>query len=534
MLKLQIPKNRINYLIERMQHDFELPDLERGWEYHHKSCVNEIELRHGVEIHAYVSGEEIYDVSLDMEQFAKSECSCGQQTYCEHMAAVIFTLYASFARPELLLQQLKQAIMVKSRQQQNRTAATDAKSVKKTERLEAPQADQAPSTWQRYFDQQFYGYSLSQQHSIELFYNAAKDSLTPIAADWEEPLRSLYGLHVLLFIMRKVEQFYSDTKTSYLSYYIETGSKTVAKQCIEQLQTSLPAIDFEAIQQLHAAAVDDTLAFIGEGALAGKDSPMDWLLVYRIVWWRLESRTERLERERKQLAFILSKSNVMPRRRDAVVIALAHFDIMDGRDDRARIVLEQLNKREARDFFIYLHRFYDEQQWDRMLAWLRWLLPSVQRAQQEELRMFCTYWMEAVNRQPDDGEWVDVMIALLPRTYFFYTAYLLKANRFKAWVDLQLANRVSPLNLYTMDLKAVEAHDPSLLLPLYHQAVERCIAEKNRNSYKMAVRLLKKLQAYYKKLGKPNSWEAYIYRLANRYSRLRALQEELRKGKWIP
>ncbi|MDF2959114.1 MAG: zinc finger protein [Paenibacillus sp.] len=534
MLKLQIPKNRINFLIERMQHDFELPVLERGWEYYHKGRVKDIELRHGLEIHASVRGKTSYEVILDMDNFAKSSCSCPKDSYCQHMAAVIFTLYASYARPELLLQQLKQAILVKSRQQQSRTSSLVSKTEKKQERLEAPQANQPPTIWQRFFDQQFYGYSLSQQHSIELFYNAAKESLLPLAADWDESLKRLYELHVLLFVMRKIEQFYTDTKSSYLSYYIETGSKTVAKQCMEQLDSLLPALDFAALAKRYDKYVDETMTMLGEAALNGKDSPMDWLLTYRSIWWCLEKQPARLERERKRLELIASKSNLMPRKRDAVMIALAHFEIMSGNDSQARTQLEQLSKREAHDFFIYLHRYYNEQQWDRMLAWLRWLLPSLQRAQQEELRVFCTYWMEAATRQPDDGEWVDVMIALLPRTYYFYTAYLLKANRFKAWVDLQLANRVSPLNLYAMDLKNVEANDPSLLLPLYHQAVERCIAEKNRNSYKMAIKLLKKLHAYYKKLEKLNTWEEYIYRLANRYSRLRALQEELRKGKWIP
>ncbi|OXM83207.1 SWIM zinc finger family protein [Paenibacillus rigui] len=533
MLKLHIPKNRMNYLIDRMQHQFALPMVEQGWEYHHKGRVTGLELIHGVEIHALVSDTKPCEVHLDMDQFEKSECSCPEEEYCMHMAAVIFTLYAAFARPELLLQQLRQAIRVKSRQAQTRSSA-GPKTEKKTERLEPPRPEQLPSVWHRYFDQQFYGYSLSQQHSIEQFYNTAKESLGSLAAGWNEPLRSLYGLHVLLFVMRKMEQFYSETKTSYLSFYIETGCKTVAKQCMEQLNVLLPELDVPALAKSCSNALDDTLGMLGEAALNGKDSPLDWLVAYRSIWWRLSDSPQRVQRERKRLQLLLEKTSLLPRKRDALLVALAHFDVMDGNDDEARVRLEHLSKREARDYFLYLHRCYEDQQWDRMLTWLRWMLPSMQRAQQEELRTFCTYWMEAVNRQPEDTEWVDVMIALLPRTYYFYTAYLLKAHRFKAWIDLQLANRVSPLDLYTLDLKTVEEHDPSLLLPLYHQAVERSIAEKNRSAYQMAVRLLKKLQAYYKKLGQTSIWEDYIYRLSARYSRLRALQEELKKGKWIP
>ncbi|ULL13241.1 hypothetical protein DVH26_01340 [Paenibacillus sp. H1-7] len=532
MLKLQIPKNRMNYLIERMQHDFELAELTQGWEYYHKGRVAGIELVHGVEIHALVNGTRSYEVILDMDRFEKSECSCPYEGCCKHMAAVIFTLYASFARPELLLAQLKQAIMVKNRQQLTRTGT--AKPEKKQERLEAPKAEQMPSVWHRFFDQQFYGYSLSQQHSIELFYSTAQESLLPLADSWNEDLRPLFQLHVLLFVMRKIEQFYSDTKTSYMSYYIETGCKAVAKQCMEQFSALVPKLHMKELARRHTAALDDTLAMLGEAALSGKDSPLDWLLAYRSIWWRLAEFSERIAKEKKRLQLLSSKTGLLPRRRDALLVAQAHFDVIEGEDDRARSLLEELSKREARDTFLYLNRCYEDQQWDRMLTWLRWMLPAMQRAQQDELRTFCTYWMEAVSRQSDDGEWVEVMIALLPRTYYFYTAYLLKANRFKAWVDLQLANRVSPVNLYAMDLKTVESHDPSLLLPLYHQAVERCIEEKNRNAYKTAIKLLKKLHAYYKKLNRLNTWEEYVYRLATRYSRLRALQEELRKGKWIP
>jgi uncharacterized Zn finger protein len=256
MLKLQIPKNRINFLIERMQHDFELPRLERGWEFYHKGRVKNMELLHGVEISASVHGKEIYKVILNLDIFAKSECSCSIRSNCHHMAAVIFTLYASYARPELLLQQLKQAILVKSRQQQSRTSSSASKLEKKQERLEAPQADQLPATWQRFFDQQFYGYSLSQQHSIELFFNAAKDSLSPLAAEWEPSLRRLYELHVLLFVMRKIDQFYSDTKSSYLSYFVETGSKSVGKQCSEQLDSILPTLDFTKLLNDYEPAIE--------------------------------------------------------------------------------------------------------------------------------------------------------------------------------------------------------------------------------------------------------------------------------------
>ncbi|CAG7645037.1 hypothetical protein PAESOLCIP111_04863 [Paenibacillus solanacearum] len=531
MLKLQIPKNRMKELIGHLRNDFELAQLERGWEYVHKGLVTEAELKHGVEVHALVRGAKAFEVILDLDQYGKSECSCSEGPSCEHMAALVFWLYASFARPELLLQQLKQAIRVKSRQQRQSGAKA---AEKRQDRLDPPTAEQMPGQWQKFFEQQFYGFSLSQQHSIELFHSAAKEKLTPYGNEWEPALRTLYALQMLLFIMRKIEQFYQEMRSSYLSYYIETGCKTVGRLCQEELLRLVPELDVRKLTRDYAAQWKETLAMIESMALSGKESPLSWPTVYRSVWWQMQDQPKWLKAEHERVRRLLETPDLMPRRRDALVMAAAHFAVIEGDDEEARAQMERLTKREAKDFFLYLHHCYEREAWDRMLAWLRWLLPVVQRAQQEELRQFCHYWMEAVQQQDDDREWIEVMVALLPRTYSFYTSYLMKTSRYRAWIDLQLASHISPQNLYSVDLHTVEKHDATLVLPLYHQAVERTIAEKNRTAYAAAGRMLKKLESLYKKLQRQKAWDDYIYRLATKHSRLRALQEELKRGKWVP
>ena len=44
MLKLQIPKNRMNYLIKQIPLHFDAVRLEQGWEYYHKGRVTEVDL----------------------------------------------------------------------------------------------------------------------------------------------------------------------------------------------------------------------------------------------------------------------------------------------------------------------------------------------------------------------------------------------------------------------------------------------------------------------------------------------------------
>jgi hypothetical protein len=532
MLKLQIPKSKMNGLIDGMRMHLDLAALERGWDLFHKGHVSGVEVLYGTEIHALLRENGVYDAIIDLEDFKKSECTCSSEGWCEHIAATLFALYVPFGRPELLLQQLKQALLLKAKQQQTRTATI--RSGKKQELSGPPDESQPPAAWHRYFDQQFHGFSISHQSSFETFYQTVQETLHPLAEGWNETLRLLYRLHVILFVMRKTEQLYLDSKSSYLSSHHEAGCKAVSKQCLEHTLALVPELDAEQLISRYMAYLQETFAMLTEAVLTAKESPLDWLTVYRMIWWRFSGHEDLQRNEINRLQAEAAKPHATPRKQDVLLLCLAHFAVIRGDDLSAIHELKALKQRNPRDFFLYLHMFRQEGRWDRLLRWLRWITPSMQRASQDDFGVFCQYWTEASRHLPNDEEWVAIMEALLPRTYYFYTAYLLKTSRFKHWVDLQISHRISPANLYAMELKAVEEHDPSLLLPLYTQAVERCIVEKNRTSYATAMKLLKKLHGYYKQLGQSDKWDDYIVRLAAKYSRLRAFQQELKKGKWIP
>lgn len=269
-------------------------------------------------------------------------------------------------------------------------------------------------------------------------------------------------------------------------------------QCVEQWNEVVGRTEREQLASVRAK-LEETLELLGKLALQAKETPVDWLAAYRSLWSKLAD-PEAMGKEMRRLDQLLAKTDLTPRRRDVLAIARAHFDVIRGHDDAARDRLSGLNRKEVGDFFGYLDTFYAQQDWGRMLEWLRWLQPALPRAKQDEFRAVCQYWIDTVKHLDSDEEWVKVMLELLPRTYYYYTAYLLQSKRYKQWVDLQLSNQISPLNLYSTELKAVESADRKLLLPLYHQSVERSIMEKNRASYKTAVKLLKKkLEGLYKK-----------------------------------
>jgi hypothetical protein len=527
MLKLKIPINRMNYLIEAAQDHMEPDILQLGWEYYHKGYVLSMELVEVLHLRAQVYGTKKYNVDINLISFPKSVCSCPFDGYCRHMAAVFFNAYSVHGRPEMLLREMKSSLHA-SKKRSIRTSEGKAK--KQVEQKIVPQANGTAKEWHTYFEQRFYGYSLNQQNSIDGFYTAAWTDLSELASKWEDSVRQIYLLHVLFFIMRKMDLFHQMNQASYLSYYHESGCRAVAKQCLEKLTEMVEL--FAVRKKPHKKLWEETIAFIGETALTGKPGPVDWLTVYRILWWFVFDHKAFAGAERLRLEKLVD-TELTPRKKEALWVALAHFELMDGQDDAAMRWLKNISNPIPSDYYMVLQGLMEQKEWERLLIWLRWLLPTMLKARQDDFHTVCSYWLEAMKHQPSDEEWIRVMLSLLPRSYFYYTDYLMKTERFRQWVDLQLSHQISPASLYTEQLKAVEKADPTLLLPLYHQAVEKAVAEKNRASYKVAVRYLKKLFTIYKKQKQSERWEDYIYRLAKKYSRLRAFQEELQRGKWL-
>jgi len=529
MLKIKLPKNRMQFLIEELEKQAELPVLERGWEYYHRGSVGNVNLVQGHILEADVRGKNhTFHPALNLETFSKSECNCSKEGICRHMASLVFYAYSSHGRPELLLLQLKQTIA--GRKRQGRAAA--ARAAKPQEPVTALAAEGMPKEWVRFFDQRFHGYSLSNQHSVEQFHQAVWETLGDKAADWPEELQALYRLHLILYVLRKIDLFHQENQSSYLSYYIENGCKLVAGQSWEKLREVMVAFPSDLLAEAYPKHWKETAAAIGETVVRSKAGPVHWLDVYRYLWSKLTPSPERVEKERRRLSLLLEQPQPFPRVKDGLLLALAHFDLLDGEDQAALQRLEELHTKQFSDFYIVLDQFMESGEWERLLHWLRWLLPVLVKSKQEDFNKGCVYWVEAMKHQPSDEEWIRVMLSLLPRSYYYYADYLMQTRRYRQWVDLQLATGVTPANLYTAELRIVEAHDPALLLPLFHQSIEKAILEKNRDSYKLAIKQLKKLHALYKQLGRTKAWEDFIAGLSAKYARLRAFREELTKGQW--
>lgn len=111
-----------------------------------------------------------------------------------------------------------------------------------------------------------------------------------------------------------------------------------------------------------------------------------------------------------------------------------------------------------------------------------------------------------------------------------YADFLLKQQRYSDWIALHHRFNTPYEALDYSGLKTVASEAPAAILPLLHVHAMKSVAEKNRTSYKQAVRIWKRMKTAARKSGKSDFYNRYISSVGEKYKRLRALREEMEKG----
>ncbi|WP_433408842.1 hypothetical protein ACQPZU_00620 [Saccharomonospora azurea] len=79
--------------------------------------------------------------------------------------------------------------------------------------------------------------------------------------------------------------------------------------------------------------------------------------------------------------------------------------------------------------------------------------------------------------------------------------------------------------------KAAAGHEPSDLIPLYRECVERLIESRNSQCYERAAGQLRRLRLLYRRAGASAEFSAYLAELLARHKRKTRLRDELRKAR---
>lgn len=336
----------------------------------------------------------------------------------------------------------------------------------------------------------------------------------------------LFELNVGLFLLRKQS---SDRHPGYFA-------QMAAAETLNDIEGHLHNGLLPKIAVKHPGRLLETAAYIRETASSHAVYPPAYLDIYVELWMILTSsaadKPRLLREELEHLTGEPVKGNeLFP----LVSRAWIHFWL--GEDQAAWRQLEAAERHRLKPghVFRFLRALEETGEWARLEAWLSHCATERVGRSPGSLNTYGRYWEAVVRQLPETEEnmW-RAITSLLPYSGSLYEESLMRFGRWRQWVDYQLSLGSDPLGFRAKDLQPLEKGAPEALLPFYHQGAEKYVLLKNRDGYKRAVKLLKRLAKLYKKLKREQRWDAYIETFASRHSRLRALQEELRKGGLIP
>lgn len=349
-----------------------------------------------------------------------------------------------------------------------------------------------------------------------------------VAAAWPSALAQLFTVHANVFHLEKLQEF---VKTNRQSYWFQDLSQT-AERLIEQLEGTLFYMDVEHLREQHRDLLEQTM-HIAKQLKHTESSALYGTFAYQLLWWHLLQEPAWVQAEVEELERFIQAPSTASSAKERYKLLRAHFYVMEGADEAA-IQIWRSNSQLTLSFYLpYLKMFARDEDWHRFLAWTERLKTLIGQADAQSYQLVAAIWQEAMERVGRGEECKEKLKQFLPSSFYEYAAHLYEQKQFRQWIDLQMSYQVPLTEALAAQLKEVEGFQPALLFPLYVREVNRLIAQRNRPAYKEAIKLLKKIRTAYSKANQEARWSSYVDQLAAKHNRLRAFQEELKRGNLI-
>lgn len=575
-------------LIREVAEHFNNLTIMRGFQYYKQKRVGPLTYSDHQGISAVVQGSEEYKVTLSMQSLSTSYCTCPASSLCKHMTAVLLSYAEQLERPVHAIVNAHSSTALKQTAKPVGAMSAGQPSYADTaheqQDIEIPDnqysqirerateiADLEISEWHELFHSCLR--RLGTGTASTSYVQEATDELYAIKPRLSAAMDQLFGLHVQLHLIRLCIPPARNSITHtpvYLSYPAQLAVDALQKglEPILNHPLDLSGLNGSKLDQLWAR-IAETSAYLRTQMMPETASMMFFAPIYRQLWlnWivpQLQGNRDMLDSELAILNDIERGLNTASTSAQSGESVLSGADSI-GRDSERRsrsvtlplpLVLAQswiyfhagqddqawqrlVNGSSAygippEHLLHFLHVLADSAEWKRLGDWLVQLGPLLANRRNSPLNDYMHLWDTAIQHQPDaENRMWDTLVSMLPYSRPAYEDAMHSRGQWRRWIDFQLSTGTEPLEFRVAVLQPIEKDAPELLLPFYHQAVERYIGHKNRDGYKAAVKLLKRLSKIYKKLKQEAHWEQFITTLAVRNSRLRALQEELRKGKLI-
>lgn len=556
----------IRYWLDQLEAHFRPLIVQRGYEEAEKGNVSSLFLEEGM-LRAYVQGskKQVYVVKLDLEYFGISSCSCSKEGYCKHMSAVIFKAcqYAGLnmdAVVEELLnpadplrrsrlkssgvgesERLKRELGHQNPKQIRTIKGSDTiqaehhphdedQRVRPTTRKSGLEQDASAEVWQRWLMSQVK--SSSTGGMLASTRASVLRAVDHVTAQWEEQPAILMQLYAEIVLMQLTDELARKFDVLYNVSHNGPSIERLILEGMQQIDELVERIDSHHLHQSHPEHIRLLKDALGNQPYDMSMANINWLEIYRLLWWRVLCMPDLVRDEQQRLHEMLKNDRMIAQKKELVQCGVLHFLLMNGEDLRVQKEISTLRIYGAPEWWLfYLDQFWHQHEWTRLIHWLQWLLPHIQSVQagSDLLTAYLELWKRAAAQVDCEEEWREALLRLLPASFFAYEEFLIERGQYRMWADLMMSLGIQYEQIRQTSLQQVEAHDPQMLLPIMHQAVEQQIAKKNKESYRSAARLLKTIKHIYGKLAREDIWQEFIVQLDRRYSRLRSLQAALKK-----
>ncbi len=532
-----------NMLIQDVADHFDEVTISRGFQYYKLERVEGLTMSAPQCVESIVHGNEEYDVEMNLDFFSTSQCSCPVVDCCKHMVALLLSYAAAQERPVNMLVNAKSITAIQPKHASNNIVYLNKSvhpSAKKSE-LEAFMREQVArlplmnvNEWHELFE--LCVSQLPQDIRSFQYTEQALNLIMQLKPTLSNDIEHIYMLNVHLFVLYKLIH----KRLHHTDYYYNHSGDSSLTELLETIETYYSNGESIAFNPDYQNLLQQTLAYIRERMLREASDKHYFIDIYYSFWhyWicpivrdyrPYSEELLKLEQAAAGVGSALSQFHYL--------MAQARMNFYMAKDEETWLLLKDAKHCAtipANMSMYYLYYLSHQQQWARLLEWLT-ALPSLYRSYRRDyLNKYMEFWELVMNHLPEaEKSMWDTLIVMLPYTRGIYEEKLLQHARYKQWMDYHLSIGSDPAEFRVTELAPLDKFAPEALLPFYHQAVERYVMIKNRDGYKAAVKLLKRLAKIYRKLKREERWEQFLGAFVARHSRLRALQEELRKGKLL-
>lgn len=470
----------------------------------------------------------VYSVHIPIRNVAESYCDCFAPTQCEHMLAVLLSAASSFGQVGDVL------TLFKNNTKPSLPPIRTARQVLQSSAFE----EMDYKSWQTYFENEYESFKKEQARLTYKqmyflmslftdFYTKLERKAPRIVA-----IHELFKLHAALYCFQKLLEEIQEFEANKLYSYHQPVN--VVRLFVDKVESIVRDLKTEAIPEESKPILQETARLTHEVFFSTDAYTQERFFIYRHIWGELLRTEEQLQEEEKRID---TKINPLSK-----ALASSHLLFLNNEDLSAMELLKTQPASVVSLYFYWLEELLSAMQWERAKSWLSFTYKQVKETIMEQentvfiqdiVRLFVMMYETYATHTNEQAGLEMILQELLPYSFTNYEQYVLAKKQYRAWAELHLLYGFEAIELLKEPLKDIEKEAPEAALPLYHLAAIEAIEERNRKSYRRAVRYLKKLRMLYKRLKRTDEWDAFIIHIANLHSRLRALQEELRRGKLI-